>query len=83
MDNDWFVARPLANQKKENSEADRATNMSPLANQEEEDSDDDWFVESPLANQKKEESEADRAVATDKGTRADKRRGKKRKNDDY
>jgi hypothetical protein len=36
-------------------------------------------VENPLANQKKEESEADRAVATDMG----KRRGKKRKNDDY
>jgi len=42
-----------------------------LAKLEEEDSDDDWFVVNPLANQKKEESEAD------------KRRGKKRKNDDY
>jgi hypothetical protein len=47
--------------------------------EEEEDSDDDWFVARPLANQKKEELEADRAVATDMG----KRRGKKRKNDDY
>jgi hypothetical protein len=50
-----------------------------LSKLEEEDSDDDWFVENPLANQKKEESEADRAVATYMG----KRRGKKRKNDDY
>jgi hypothetical protein len=55
-----------------------------LAKLEEEDSEDDWFVASPLANQKKEESEADRAVATDnRGPGADKRRGKKRKNDDY
>ena len=42
-----------------------------LAKLEEEDSDDEWFVANPLANQKKEEAEAG------------KRRGKKRKNDDY